>query len=117
MSKRNQRTFNKYFIILVLGFIGWIAETAYFGFNKTPESGLEGLLDAVFTIMMIYGVIGDLLRNVRVTKHYHNITTNRINTKSVEVTGDHQKVTYKSTIKMSPEAVDRLKGTKVGESV
>lgn len=112
VSKPNQRVFNKYFIILVIGFIGWIAETAYFGFNKTPESGAEGFLDVVFTVMMIYGLIGDLSRNVRITKHYHNISTTRINTKRVSVEGDNQKVIYNSTFKVTPEVMDRLKGAK-----
>lgn len=109
MSKQNQRVFNKYFIILVIGFIAWIAETAYFGFNKTPQSGAEGLADAATAGLIIYGLIGDLMRNVRITKNYHNITTNRIQTKNVEVTGDNQRVVYKTSYKVTPEAIANLK--------
>ena len=94
MSKNNQRVFNKYFIILIAGFILWLAETAYFGFNDKPENGLEATLDAATFLMMAYGLIGDLLRNVRITKHYHNISTTNVKTKRVEVTGDNQKISY-----------------------
>jgi hypothetical protein len=105
MSKR-QPKYNRYFIILVLGFLIWIAETAYFGFNKEPENGLEGFLDVSTALMMIYGFIGDMLHNVRIHKHYHNVTSNRITTKRVEVTGDHQKINYNIGVK----AADQLKG-------
>lgn len=101
MAKNNQRVFNKYFIILVLGFVLWLAETAYFGFNDKPENGIEATLDAATFLMMAYGLIGDLLRNVRITKHYHNISTSRhiINTKNVEVTGEDQVVNNNYHIK------------------
>lgn len=94
MSKHNQRVFNKYFIILILGTVLWVAETAYFGFNAKAESGAEAALDTLAFGMIAYGLIGDLMRNVRVTKHYHNISTTRhtINTKKVEVTGEDQVV-------------------------
>ncbi len=111
MSKNNQRVFNKYFIILILGFLLWIAETAYFGFNKTPENAAEGLADVATALMVIYGVIGDLSRNVRITKHYHNISTTRINTKKVAVTGDHQKINYNIGVK----AAESLKPQKVSK--
>lgn len=90
-----KKPFNKYFIILVLGFVLWLAETAYFGFNRTPENGMEATLDVATALMMIYGVIGDLSRNVRITKSYNNVTTNHINTKKVELTGDHHEVVTK----------------------
>lgn len=101
MSKHNQRIFNKYFIILILGTVLWLAETAYFGFNAKPENGIEATLDTLALFMIIYGFVGDLLRNVRVTKHYHNISTTRhtINTKNVEVTGEDQVVNNNYHIK------------------
>lgn len=73
--KRN----SKYFVILVIGFALWIAETAYFGFNDKPESGLEGFLDVVTALMMIYGVVGDITTNLRIHKTYHNITNIKTN--------------------------------------
>lgn len=97
MAKNNQRTFNKYFIILILGTVLWLAETAYFGFNDKPENGAEAALDILSFGMIFYGLIGDLLRNVRITKHYHSITTNRINTKNVQFEKG-QKVQTKQTV-------------------
>jgi hypothetical protein len=94
---------NKYFIILVIGFILWIGETAYFGFNKEPESNLEAFLDFVSGAMMIYGLIGDLLRNVRITKNYHNVNTTNIKTKNVEVSGEIQRVAYHSHYKVASD--------------
>ncbi len=105
MAKRQR---NKYFIILVIGFLLWIAETAAFGFNKEPENGLEAFLDLVSMVMIIYGIIGDLSRNVRITKHYHNITTNRINTKNVQFEKG-QKVTTKQTVNVINGPKERAK--------
>lgn len=107
-----KKPFNKYFIILMLGFLLWIAETAYFGFNKTPQSGAEGLADAATALMMIYGVIGDLSRNVRITKSYHNVTNNRINTKKVEVTGEDQVVNNNTTVNVTPQVLKKVLGAK-----
>lgn len=92
MAKRNKRPRNKYFIILVLGFVLWLAETAYFGFNDKPANGLEATLDVATLLMMGYGFIGDLLRNVRITKSYHTVNTTHIHTKNVEVQGEDQVV-------------------------
>lgn len=94
-----KKPFNKYFIILTLGFLLWLAETAYFGFNREPENGLEATLDVATLLMMIYGFIGDLLQNVRITKNYHNVTTNRINTKNVQFEKG-QKVTTNQKIQV-----------------
>lgn len=101
MAKNNQRVFNKYFIILILGTVLWFAETAYFGFNDKPENGAEAALDMLSFGMIFYGLIGDLMRNTRITKHYHNISTSRhiINTKNVEVTGEDQVVNNNYNIK------------------
>lgn len=84
----------KYFVILVIGFLGWIAETAYFGFNSTPENGVEGFLDLVFGSMMVYGFIGDLLTNVEIHKNYYKYKETNIKTRTVEIKGDNPKVDY-----------------------
>ena len=102
-----KRAFNKYFIILVVGFVIWVAETAYFGFNKTPESGAEAFLDLVSAAMIIYGIIGDLTTNLRIHKHYHNISTTNVHTKKVEVTGDNQRIVYRQSFKVAPEAIKK----------
>lgn len=91
MARRNRQV-NKYFIILVLGFVLWLAETAYFGFNDKPENGLEATLDVATLLMIVYGVIGDLSRNVRITKHYHHYNNHRITTRNVELKGEDQVV-------------------------
>lgn len=101
--------YNKYFIILVLGFVLWVAETAYFGFNKTPQSGAEGLADTATALMMIYGVIGDLLRNTEIHKNYYKYKETNISTKKVEIKGDKPTVNQSTIVKMSDEAFDDLK--------
>jgi len=94
MRKKVTWSYNKYFIILLIGFFGWIAETIYFGFNSTPENGVEGFLDVVFGLMMAYGVIGDLLRNVEIHKNYYKYKETNIKTRTVEIKGDNPKVDY-----------------------
>jgi hypothetical protein len=69
MKKRN-----KYPYLAFLGLAIWLAENFYFGWNAKPESGLESGLDLLSQVLIIWGIVGDLLRNVRITKTYHNIT-------------------------------------------
>lgn len=85
---------NKYFTILVAGFILWIAETAAFGFNKEPANGLEAFLDLVSGGMMIYGLIGDLLTNVEIHKNYYKYKETNSKTRSVEIKGDNPTLNY-----------------------
>ena len=92
---------NKYFVILVIGFVLWAIETAAFGFNAKPSSGFEGFLDTIAIIMMVYGMIGDITTNLRITKTYHSVNTNNIKTKNVEVTGDNQRIVYKQSFKVA----------------
>lgn len=94
MNKKVTWSYNKYFIILLVGFIGWIAETAYFGFNKSPENNVEAFLDIVFGAMIIYGLVGDLLRNVEIHKNYYKYKETNITTKKVEVKGANPKIDY-----------------------
>lgn len=91
----------KYFIILVIGFVLWVVETAYFGFNDKPENGVEAFLDAVSFLMIAYGLIGDLLTNVRIQKHYHN-TTN-INTKKVQFQDEAKIASYNLKMRNAPK--------------
>ena len=78
---------NKYFTILLVGFIIWIVETAAFGFNDKPENGLEAFLDIVSFSMIFYGLIGDLLTNVEIHKNYYKYKETNIKTRSVSING------------------------------
>jgi len=72
MSKRKQ--INKYPIIVVIALALWLGESAYFGWNKTAQSPVESFLDLLSGILLFWGIVGDLLRNVRITKTYNNVT-------------------------------------------
>jgi len=78
---------NKYFIIAVIGFALWIVETVAFGFNAKPESGLEGFLDTLALLLIGYGIIGDLLKNVEIHKNYYKYKETNIKTRSVNING------------------------------
>lgn len=80
----------KYFYILVIGFVIWISETAIFGFNAKPASGLEAFLDLLSGGMIIYGLIGDLLQNVEIHKNYYRYKETNIRTRSVNINGYHK---------------------------
>ncbi len=77
----------KYFLILVAGVLLWIIETAAFGFNAKPESGLEAFLDLLAGGMIFYGLIGDLLQNVEIHKNYYRYKETNIKTRSVNING------------------------------
>lgn len=78
----------KYLLLIIAGFILWIAETAYFGFNEKPENAVESTLDFIAFTMMFWGIIGDIFSNLTIVKNYN------IKTKDVNIVGDNQKVDY-----------------------
>lgn len=88
---------NKYFYILVAGFVLWVIETAAFGFNKEPQSGFEGFLDVVAVMLMVFGAIGDITTNLRIHKTYHNITN--IKTQKVQFKDEANIASYNVGIK------------------
>jgi len=71
----NKRT--KYVIIALIGIAIWLGENIYFGWNAKPESGAEAGLDLLSQGLFFWGVIGDLFTNVKIVKHYHNITNTK----------------------------------------
>lgn len=79
---RTQSSYQKkrfYRWLAILGIVLWLAETAYFGFNDKPENGLEAALDFITAVMIFWGIIGDLLSNLKITKHeYNNYRANKI---------------------------------------
>jgi uncharacterized membrane protein len=83
-------------IIVIIGFIIWFAETAYFGFNAKPESATESFFDFLSAFIIGWGVIGDILSNVTIIKKTFNTfnETHNITTKDVKVTGKEPHVNY-----------------------
>lgn len=93
MNKSNR----KYTALVLIGLALWLAETAYFGWNDRPENGIEGALDIVSAVLIIWGVIGDITTNMKVVKHYHNITnTKKLNYIDQRVDGKNQLCTEPS---------------------
>ena len=68
----------KYTIIGFFGLALWFGETWYFGWNYKAKSVPEMMLDNISTILMIWGIIGDILSNVKLEK------STTINTNNVE---------------------------------
>lgn len=100
----------KYFAIATFGFVLWLAETAYFGFNATPENNIEKTLDLVSGILIGWGIIGDILSGIEIHKKSTSVfnETHNITTKNVEVQGAEPKITYNfGTTKK--ETIDLLK--------
>lgn len=91
----------KHLIIIGIGIAIWLIETAAFGWNKTPHSYAEARWDGIGVIVILWGIIGDVLTGVRITKSTHEVKTYRINTKRVEFTGNAP-VTTKQTINVRP---------------
>lgn len=74
-----------YLVLIIVGFIGWLIETAAFGWNDKPESTLEKVLDFVFLTMIFWGIIGDLLSNVTIVKSIKERKTYNIKTDKIEL--------------------------------
>lgn len=71
---------NKYIAIFLTGFVLWIAETAFFGWNQKPTNGFEAILDVLSTALIIWGIAGDILSGVTFAK-----TTNVLGPANVTV--------------------------------
>lgn len=74
-----KKPFNKFPYIAFLGLAVWLGETAFFGFNSTPENNIEATLDILSFILVAWGVIGDLSRNVQIHKIYQGDVFNSKN--------------------------------------
>ncbi len=59
----------KHLILITAGAVLWFVETTLFGFNLKPESGFEALLDSVSLILIGWGIIGDILSGLTITKY------------------------------------------------
>ena len=60
---------NKYIYIIIIGWALWIGETWYFGWNDKPINNIEKTLDILSTFLILWGVIGDLTKNVTIQKN------------------------------------------------
>jgi len=49
-----------YNMVMWLGFLLWIMETMYFGWNMTPQSGAERVADFIVAMMMFCGFVGSI---------------------------------------------------------
>ena len=58
----------KYTFITIGAFIFWFIETAYFGWNMEAQSTLEAFCDTTVAVLFIWGIGGDILKNVEISK-------------------------------------------------
>lgn len=65
----------RYEIFFWAGFILWILETAFFGWNANAQSGAERVLDIVSIGLMLIGTVGTT--NIIVNEYYKNKTKER----------------------------------------
>jgi len=98
----------KYFAIATIGFILWIGETAFFGWNAKPESVAESTLDVLSALLIGWGIIGDILKGVEIHKKSHTTfnETHNITTQKVELHTAFKKPKVEETatgIKISEE--------------
>jgi hypothetical protein len=77
----------KYLIIALIGLAINFIETGLFGWHWKAQSGAEHYWDVFSAILIAWGVIGDILSNVQIHKHYNDTSTTNITTKTVKVGG------------------------------
>jgi len=74
--------YNFYRIIVFIGFVAWITETAYFGWNEKAVTVSEKILDQASWILIFWGMIGDIATNLKIEK------VQNIHTKNVIIKGN-----------------------------
>lgn len=58
-------SFNKYDFLFYFGFIFWISETIFFGFNSFKDaSHIEKFLDVICSILVVYGILGNFIQSI-----------------------------------------------------
>lgn len=67
-----------YRLLVLVGIILWLAETAYFGWNDRPQSNAEKFLDTLSWIFIIWGMLGDISSNLTIKKDT-NINAETVN--------------------------------------
>lgn len=72
-----RKSLNKYTLMALVGIVLWIAETWAYGWNAKPGTAGESVLDSISGILIGWGIVGDILRNVKITKHVHNVTNTK----------------------------------------
>jgi hypothetical protein len=56
---------NLNYYLIIGGFIIWLAETAYFGFNLTPQSNAEEFFDLFAGVMILNGTLLEIMNIIR----------------------------------------------------
>lgn len=99
--KNNNRTY--YVMLVLVGLTVWITETAYFGFNEKPQSGVEKILDTVSWLFIFWGVAGDIVKTTfsGVEYHKHEGDMNFPKAKNVEI--NHPSIYSNSGKKLESE--------------
>ena len=57
-----------YKILVFVSFTIWLLSTWYFGWNDTAENGAEKAIDTMTWLGIIWGVLGDITQNLKITK-------------------------------------------------
>lgn len=88
---------NKYPWLVLAGLAIWLIETWLFGWNDRPESGAEKFWDVFSMVLIIWGLVGDVLRNVDVHKNVtENNTYNPDTMAYVDARGADEKTVFKA---------------------
>ena len=64
--------------LVVLGFAVWFTTTAIFGWQIEPKSGVDNMFSTLGTILVGWGILGDLGSNLTFTKAT-NVKAHRVN--------------------------------------
>ncbi len=77
---------NKYTYIATAGLVLWLTESCLFGWNQHAQTAAEAILDQISWIMIFWGIVGDICKNLTIVKkenfNIKNATINGINFKS-----------------------------------
>lgn len=106
-----RKHFTGYRLFAAAGLLLCLAETAYFGWNMTAQSGPEKMLDSISSIMIGWGIAGDVLARIKITRNI----TKRYDIKTDRIVFENGKEILHAAVKKQAEQerqdlIDRLGG-------
>jgi hypothetical protein len=79
----------KHDILILVGFTIWMIGSWHGGWSAEPQSNFEGYTDRIGAILMVWGVLGEVLKGIQIHK-ITKISTDKLTINKAEITKDHE---------------------------
>jgi len=68
LNMKKVKKWNNYKTMAIIGMILWLTESWYFGWNIEAVTSAEKYMDTFFSVLVLWGVFGDLSSNMCIIK-------------------------------------------------